>query len=306
MKNTPKGFFILGIILCLFPFVNSVIALSLGILYALFFVNPYENFTNKSTNLLLKISIVGLGFGMNIHEALKVGKEGLFLTIFSIALTLTLGYFLGKKFNIQGKTAFLISVGTAICGGSAIAAIAPLLKIKQDQISLALGIVFLLNAVALFLFPVIGHFFMLSENQFGIWAAIAIHDTSSVIGAASQYGDEALKIATTVKLSRALWIIPLALVTSYKMRSEQKIQIPYFILFFILAILFNSYYPIPALTSVLTFLSKKGLVVVLFLIGTKLTLATIKKTGFKIFAYGLSIWVCIAAVSLWIICQTNN
>lgn len=296
-----KPLFILLIILCLFPFISSVWALAIGVLYALFFTNPYENASNKVTGLLLKISIIGLGFGMNITDAMKVGGRGVILMLSSIVFTLTVGYFLGKKFKIVEKTAYLISVGTAICGGSAIAAISPLLKVKQNQISLALGVVFTLNALALFIFPVVGHLLHLSQDQFGMWAAIAIHDTSSVVGAASHYGDKALQVATTVKLSRALCIVPIALITSYRQRSSQKITIPYFIFLFVLAILLNTYFPMPNLGETIVFLSKKGLVVVLFLIGSKLTPAMIKSTGIKVFSYGFTLWCCIAIVSLLII-----
>lgn len=299
--NFTKLIFIFLILVCLFPFVDALWALVAGILYSFFFNNPYEEATDKATHLLLKGSIIGLGFGMNATDAMQVGIQAAFLMVFSIVFTLTIGYFLGKQFKIERKTAYLISIGTAICGGSAIAAISPLLKVRQNQISLTLGIVFMLNALSLFIFPVVGHFFDLTQAQFGMWAAIAIHDTSSVVGAASQYGDKALEMATTVKLTRALCIVPIALATSYWERSSQRITIPYFIFLFMLAILLNTYFPMPNVRAILVLLSKKGLVVVLFLIGSKLTIAMIKTTGFKVFSYGFTLWCCIAVVSLMII-----
>ena len=201
----------------------------MGLVIAQFIGNPYLHLNHKATSLLLQISVVGLGFGMNVHSAVQAGREGILFTIASITSTLVFGYFLGKWLNIEKKTSFLISSGTAICGGSAIAAISPVIKAREKQISVALGCVFILNSVALFIFPVIGHHLKLTQTQFGLWCAIAIHDTSSVVGAAGKFGPHALEVATTVKLARALWIIPVAFMAAVIFRNKStKISIPCF------------------------------------------------------------------------------
>ena len=207
--------FAVAVILCLTPLVSPPVALLLGLGIALFVGHPFLHLNHKATQILLQVSVVGLGFGMNAGSALKAGKEGFLFTVASIAGTLTAGLLLGKWMGVEKKTSLLISGGTAICGGSAIAALAPVIKAGERQVSVALGAVFILNSVALFLFPVIGHLLGLSQMQFGLWSAIAIHDTSSVVGAAGKYGPEALQVATTVKLARALWIIPVSLVAAF-------------------------------------------------------------------------------------------
>jgi uncharacterized integral membrane protein (TIGR00698 family) len=233
--TVQKPIFIILGILCLSSLVSAPTALVLGFLMTLLVGNPYEETAQKLTHILLQISVVGLGFGMNINSALKAGKDGIVFTIISIFSVLILGFLLTKVFKIDRIIGFLISAGTAICGGSAIAAIAPIIKAKPNQISIGLGVVFTLNSIALLIFPMIGNWLHLSQHDFGLWCAIAIHDTSSVVGAADKYGAEALQVATTVKLARALWIIPLSLFSVVLFKNkETKVKIPWFIGYFIL------------------------------------------------------------------------
>lgn len=302
-SNTALGskIILIGLaVLSLFPFISSATALVLGIIYAQIFENPYSKQTKKATGLLLKVAVVGLGFGMNVYSALAAGKEGFVLTIFSIFLTLILGFGLGKIFNIDKKISYLISSGTAICGGSAIAAVSPVIDADEKQISVALGIVFILNSVALLIFPPIGHALGLSQVDFGLWSAIAIHDTSSVVGAAAKYGDEALEVATTVKLARALWVIPIAFLSTMLFKNKgSKVKIPYFIGLFVLAMLANSYIPfIQPLGPYIVELSKAALTLTLFLIGTSLSFRTVKNVGAKPFIEGVLLWIFISVSSL--------
>ena len=277
-KNFLKILFIILAALCFFPIVSPPIALFLGIIFVNIFGQVFN--ADKIIKIVLQVSIVGLGFGINLKQALQAGSEGFLFTVFSITLIVVLGIVLGYIFRIDKIITQLISFGTAICGGSAIAAIAPILKADGKQTSVSLGIIFLLNALALFIFPEIGQYFHLSQNQFGIWSAIAIHDTSSVVGAASKYGHEALQTATTVKLARALWIIPISFVLSFLNKSGGKIKIPYFIGFFVLAILVNSYFPaIKEVTDYVVDFSKSSLKVALFLIGTGLSFQNLKNIG---------------------------
>ncbi|MGG5507799.1 MULTISPECIES: YeiH family protein [unclassified Myroides] len=290
-------------ILSLFPFISSATALVLGIIYAQIFENPYAKQTKKATGLLLKVAVVGLGFGMNVYSALAAGKDGFVLTIFSIFITLVLGFALGKILKIDKKISYLISSGTAICGGSAIAAVSPVIDADEKQISVALGIVFVLNSIALIIFPPIGHALDLSQVDFGLWSAIAIHDTSSVVGAAAKYGDEALEVATTVKLARALWVIPIAFLSTLLFKNKgSKVKIPYFIGLFILAMLANSYIPfIQPLGPYIVEISKAALTLTLFLIGTSLSFRTVKNVGAKPFIEGVLLWVFISVSSLFYI-----
>ncbi|MCD0475796.1 putative sulfate exporter family transporter [Flavobacterium sp. EDS] len=292
--------FALLLLLCLTSIISPPIALLLGLLVANLSGNPFLHFNHKAITILLQFSVVGLGFGMNATSALAAGKEGLVLTIASIFSTIILGYFLGKWFKIDKKTSHLISCGTAICGGSAIAAIAPVIKSDEKQTSVALGVIFILNSIALFLFPYIGHELNLSQREFGLWCAVAIHDTSSVVGAANKFGAEALQIATTVKLARALWIIPIALLTTVLFKNKQtKIKIPYFIGLFILAMLLNTYVPQTAIIApTLVLLAKIGLTVTLFLIGAGLNLSVLKTVGVKPLIQGILLWIVIATFSL--------
>ncbi len=292
--------FIIALIACLTSFVSGPMALIGGFVFYYLFGHPYLKFNQKATNWLLKIAVVGLGFGMNIEETLTAGKDGLALTIISIVLVLVIGFLIGKFLKLQKETTHLISSGTAICGGSAIAAIAPIIKASEKDISIALGTIFLLNSIALLIFPPIGLFFSLTEHQFGLWCAIAIHDTSSVVGAANAYGDEALKVATAVKLARALWIIPLSIVSVFLFKGKNDtLKIPWFILLFIAAILFNSYFSLPNLiTNSITSASKLILVLTLFLIGAGLSIDKIKSAGWKPMILGISLWVIISVISL--------
>lgn len=271
------------------------------------FGNPFVAFNHIAITYLLQFSVIGLGFGMNATAAISAGKEGFILTIFSIFSTLILGAFLGKSLKTDKKTSHLISCGTAICGGSAIAAISPVIKSNENQTSIALGVIFILNSIALFVFPFIGHQLDLSQKEFGLWCAIAIHDTSSVVGAANKYGAEALQIATTVKLARALWIIPISLLTAVIFKNKsQKIKIPYFIGLFILAMLFNSYVPQTAIVSpYIVNIAKIGLTITLFLIGATLNINTLKAVGVKPLLQGIFLWIFIAGLGLASILYLN-
>lgn len=288
------------LLLCLLPFISPPVALLMGIVIAQSIGHPFLHLNHKATHILLQFSVVGLGFGMNVQSALQAGKSGFMFTVLSILITLMLGYLLGRFLKIERKSAFLITVGTAICGGSAIAAISPVIKAEEKQISVALGTIFILNSVALFIFPLIGQSLQLSQQQFGVWSAIAIQDTSSVVGAASKYGAEALQIATTVKLTRALWIIPIALLSSVVFRNKgTQIKIPYFIGLFVLAIVLNTYLPFAKIIgSQIVQLSKIGLTLTLFLIGSGLSKDVFTRVGFKPILQGLILWVMISIPTL--------
>jgi len=295
--------FVLLLLLCLFPVISPPIALLLGLVVANLSGHPFLYLNHKAINILLQVSVVGLGFGMNVQSAIAAGKEGFFFTIGSIIATITLGTLLGKWFNIQKKTSHLISCGTAICGGSAIAAIAPVIQSDEKQTSVALGVIFILNSIALFVFPLVGHWLDMSQNDFGLWCAIAIHDTSSVVGAANKYGAEALQVATTVKLARALWIIPVALITAFVFKNKtSKLKIPYFIGLFILAMICNTYFsPVASVAPHLVSISKTGLTVTLFLIGAGLNRSVLKSVGLLPLLQGVLLWVSIAIGTLFAI-----
>lgn len=306
--TTREVIFLLAVVLCLSPLISPPIALLMGLIIAQFIGHPYLHLNHKATHILLQVSVVGLGFGMNVTSALKAGKEGILFTIVSIIGTLVIGFFMGKFLKIEKKTSYLISAGTAICGGSAIAAISPVIKAEEKQISVALGTIFILNSAALFLFPFIGHQLNLSQSQFGMWCAIAIHDTSSVVGAASKYGPQALEIATTVKLARALWIIPVAFLSTFIFKNkESKIKIPYFIGLFVLAMIANTYLPfVQQYNHYLTNIAKAGLTLTLFLIGCGLNRKTISSVGFKPLIQGVILWVIIATAALWAVTTLTN
>jgi uncharacterized integral membrane protein (TIGR00698 family) len=292
--------FVVLLLFCTTIFVSPPIALVLGLIVANLFGHPFLELNHKATNYLLQFSVVGLGFGMNVHSAVSAGEEGFLFTVISIFSTLVLGTFLGKWFKTEKKTSHLISCGTAICGGSAIAAIAPVIQSNEKQTSVALGVIFILNSVALFLFPAVGDWLDLSQKEFGLWCAIAIHDTSSVVGAASKYGPEALQIATTVKLARALWIIPVALITAFIFKNKSgKIKIPYFIGLFILAMIANTYLPqMESVAPHLVSVSKIGLTVTLFLIGAGLNRTVLRSVGLKPLTQGILLWTFIAIATL--------
>lgn len=306
--TTREVIFVLAVVLCLSPLISPPIALLMGLIIAQFIGHPYLHLNHKATHILLQVSVVGLGFGMNVTSALKAGKEGILFTIVSIIGTLVIGFFMGKFLKIEKKTSYLISTGTAICGGSAIAAISPVIKAQEKQISVALGTIFILNSAALFLFPFIGHQLNLSQSQFGMWCAIAIHDTSSVVGAASKYGPQALEIATTVKLARALWIIPVAFLSTFIFKNKNsKIKIPYFIGLFVLAMIANTYIPfVQQYNHYLTNIAKAGLTLTLFLIGCGLNRKTISSVGFKPLIQGVILWVIISTAALWAVTTLTN
>ncbi|WP_269235804.1 YeiH family protein [Flavobacterium flavigenum] len=288
------------IVLCLLSVISPPIALLLGVLIVNVFGNPFIAFNHRAITFLLQFSVVGLGFGMNASSAISAGKEGFLLTILSIFSTLIFGTLLGKWLKTDRKTSHLISCGTAICGGSAIAAISPTIKSNENQTSIALGVIFILNSVALFVFPFIGHQLDLSQKDFGLWCAIAIHDTSSVVGAANKYGAEALQTATTVKLARALWIIPISILTAIIFKNKNsKIKIPYFIGLFIVAMLLNSYVPqIAVFSPNVVEIAKIGLTITLFLIGATLNSDALKSVGVKPLLQGVFLWVFIAGLGL--------
>lgn len=284
------------------PWSHPVLALLMGLVLALAGAAKALPRHQYWVNLILKSSVVGLGFGISMREALETGQSSFLWTAISIALTLLLGFLLGKGLKIEWHSRFLLSSGTAICGGSAIAALAPLIKAKEQDITMALGTVFLLNALALIAFPPLGSWLGMSQREFGIWAAIAIHDTSSVIGAAAAYGEEALEIATTVKLVRALWIVPLTLIAALWLRKRGKIKFPWFILGFVLAILAGEWAPWPATINLtLVALAKKGLIISLFLIGNAMNLRQIKEAGPRAFLLGGSLWLLVSLGSWWVI-----
>jgi uncharacterized integral membrane protein (TIGR00698 family) len=295
-------------VLCLFPIVSPPVALLMGLLVANLMGNPFATSTAKLSKVLLQVSVVGLGFGMNIFSAIKAGSQGVLFTVITIAGTLTAGYLLGRAFKIDKKTTSLVSSGTAICGGSAIAAVAPVINASKEQISVALGAVFILNSIALLVFPSVGHAFDMSQVQFGMWSAIAIHDTSSVVGAASKYGQEALEVATTIKLARALWIIPVSLAFGMFYRKQSgKIKIPWFIGLFILAMVLNTYVtPIQSVSPYVVFLAKAGLTLTLFLIGSSLSLSQLRSVGLRPFLLAVTLWVIISVASFGVVMNMIN
>lgn len=285
--------------------VTPPVALFLGLAFALLCGQAHPKFNKKTSKYLLQYSVVGLGFGMNLQASLASGKEGMEFTIISVIGTLLIGWVIGRKFlKVDRDTSYLISSGTAICGGSAIAAVGPVLKAKDSEMSVALGTIFILNAVALFIFPAIGHALNMSQQEFGTWAAIAIHDTSSVVGAGAAYGEEALKIATTIKLTRALWIIPLAIATSFIFKSKgQKISIPWFIFFFVLAMIVNTYVLSLSETGMLigagiNSIARKTLTITLFFIGASLSRDVLKAVGVKPLVQGILLWIVISFSTL--------
>jgi len=282
--------------------VTPPVALFLGLVFALLCGQAYPKFNKKVSKKLLQYSVVGLGFGMNLHASLASGKEGMMFTIISVVGTMVIGMFIGRKLlKMNRDTSYLISSGTAICGGSAIAAVGPVIKAKDSDMSVALATIFILNAIALFIFPVFGQWLGLSQQEFGTWAAIAIHDTSSVVGAGAAYGEEALQVATTIKLTRALWIIPLALATSFIFKGDgKKVSIPWFILWFIVAILLNTYLldAVPEVGKAIAGLARKGLIITMFFIGASLSTDVLKSVGVKPLVQGVLLWLVISVAAL--------
>ena len=300
-----KAVFIILILFCLSPYGSPPFALGLGLILALTIGSPYPSLSGKPTKYLLQASVVLLGFGMDLGAVYRAGKDGIVFTIVTIFGTLILGYFAGKLLSVPAKTSTLISSGTAICGGSAIAAVGPAIDAGSEEMSVSLGTVFVLNSIGLFLFPIIGHAINLTQNQFGVWAAIAIHDTSSVVGAAGTYGSEALAVATTVKLARALWIAPVALLFAYIYRKKDgearaKIAIPWFIFLFLAATAVRTYLVIfPSIFDSLVNLAKAGMTLTLFLIGASLSRATLRAVGVRPLILSVLLWIVISVVSLF-------
>jgi uncharacterized integral membrane protein (TIGR00698 family) len=298
----PKVVFLLLVLICASGFISPPGALGAGLLFGLLLPHPYSGETKKMSKFLLQASVVGLGFGMNLHEVVRAGRSGLVYTMLGISFALIVGMSLGKLFGVGKTPAFLISTGTAICGGSAIAAVGPITQASDEEMAVSLGTVFVLNSVALLIFPAIGTALKLSQSQFGLWAALAIHDTSSVVGAAAKYGAAALAIATTVKLARALWIVPLSLATALVRGAKAKIQWPWFIGLFCLAAVCNTYLPGGAHEYALAVkVAKIGLTVTLFLIGSGISVATLKKVGSRPLLLGILLWLLVSVGSLWLI-----
>lgn len=315
MNNLERYVYILAILLIAFPFqvfgvsdfITPALALFAGLVFALIFPMPFPKFNKKGSKYLLQASVVGLGFGMNVVTALKSGYEGMMFTIVSVIGVMVFGILIGIWMHLNRKTAYLISSGTAICGGSAIAAVGPVLKADDHEMAVSLGVIFILNAIALFIFPPIGHYFGMTQAQFGTWAAIAIHDTSSVVGAGDAYGTEACQIATLIKCTRALWIIPLAFATMFIFRDKKgsKVSIPWFIFLFVAAMVVNTYCGIPsAVSDTIVYISKKALVVTLFFIGAGLSVGMVKKVGIRPLLLAILLWIIIGVSSFMVVMNT--
>ena len=313
--GASRVIYILAIVYMAFPWdklgldylaVSPAIALFLGLVFAIFCTMPYAKFNKKASKYLLQASVVGLGFGMSIEKSLQSGSEGMMFTIVSVVAVMIFGVLIGYWMHLERKTSYLIASGTAICGGSAIAAVGPVLKANENEMAVSLGVIFILNAIALFIFPPIGHYFEMSQTQFGTWAAIAIHDTSSVVGAGSAYGEEACEIATLIKCTRALWIIPLALVTMMIFREKgNKISIPWFIFLFIIAMVINTYCGLPeAVSATVVYIAKRALVITLFFIGASLSVKMIKSVGVKPLILAVLLWIIIGVSSFLVVMNT--
>lgn len=303
LENAGKLFFIIaGLIIIIFQ-ISPSFSLIIGICWAMFLGSPFPKTMKTLIKYLLQVSIIGLGFGMNFIKVVEAGREGFVFTLLTIGSAIALGFIIGRLLKVERIISYLISVGTAICGGSAIAAISQVIEADENDVSVSIGTVFILNAVALFIFPVIGHYFDMSEEQFGTWAAIAIHDTSSVVGAASVFGNESLFVATTIKLARALWIIPLALITSIIFRKQSRASaFPWFILLFVVASLINTYFSIPAaVTEDIMSVAKTGFSLTLFMIGLSITPSKLWTVGYKPLLQGIILWLAIMVFSLLIV-----
>jgi uncharacterized integral membrane protein (TIGR00698 family) len=297
-----KNIFFAGLILAASGYLSPAIALALGIVYGFTFVHPYHLDAKRLSKLLLQVSVIGLGFGMDLEQVIRVGRSGFIYTAISISFAMLLGWGLGRVLVVKQGTSFLISAGTAICGGSAIAAIAPITNASEEEIAVSLGTVFVLNSVALLAFPAIGTALHMTQTQFGLWAALAIHDTSSVVGASAKYGAVALAVGTTVKLARALWIVPMSIGTALVNKSKARIHWPWFILFFCLAAVANTYvHPFQSLYPDLKHLGVIGLTVTLFLIGTGLSKKTLQEVGVRPLLQGVFLWIIVASGSLALI-----
>jgi uncharacterized integral membrane protein (TIGR00698 family) len=297
-----KNLFFIGIILAASGMVSPPVALAGGLVFGLSFEHPFHLPAKQLSKLLLQLSVVGLGFGMDLREIVRVGRSGFVYTAASIAIALLVGALLGRFLKVTQRTSFLISTGTAICGGSAIAAIAPITAASEEEIAVSLGTIFVLNSVALLTFPLIGHLVHMTQSQFGLWSALAIHDTSSVVGATAKFGALALAVGTTVKLARALWIVPLSIGTAVASKSKARIYWPWFILFFCLAAVANTYLKaFNPVYPVLKHLGIIGLTVTLFLIGTGLSKVTLRQVGFRPLLQGILLWLVVGVGSLLLI-----
>jgi uncharacterized integral membrane protein (TIGR00698 family) len=298
----PRIIFLLCLLVSASGFVSPPVALAMGLVFGLTLPHPFGRANTQFSKFLLQASVVGLGFGMNLHQVLQAGRSGFVYTMLGISFALLAGMGLGALLGVRRVPAFLISTGTAICGGSAIAAVGPITHASDEEMAVALGTVFVLNSVALLIFPAIGAALKLTQSQFGLWAALAIHDTSSVVGAAAKYGAEALTIATTVKLARALWIVPLSIGTAVVRGAKAKIQWPWFIGLFCLAAVCNTYLPAGAHAyGIAVKVAKIGLTVTLFLIGSGISTATIKRVGHRPLLQGIILWLLVLVGSLWLI-----
>jgi uncharacterized integral membrane protein (TIGR00698 family) len=297
-----KNLFFIGVIIAATGLLSPPVALVAGLIFGLAFTHPYQLEARKLSKFLLQASVIGLGFGMDLHEVVHAGRSGFVYTAASISFALLLGWALGKMLKVNRGTSFLISAGTAICGGSAIAAIAPITDAGEDEIAVSLGTIFVLNSIALLTFPAIGWLLHLSQTQFGLWSALAIHDTSSVVGATAKFGALALAVGTTVKLARALWIVPVSMGTAVARKSNARVQWPWFILFFCLAAVANTYvHTFQGAYPVLKHLGVIGLTVTLFLIGTGLSVKTLKQVGVRPLLQGVLLWIVVAVGSLALI-----
>jgi len=298
--QVKKALFVLLLVACAIPGVSTADALAAGILFSLILENPWPKEMSILSKKLLKISVVGLGFGLSIGQVIQEGKHSIVYSVIGIAFTLTFGTLLGRASKTPPKTASLIAFGTAICGGSAIAAMAPVIKAENEDMAVSLATIFTLNSVALLLFPVIGHLIHLSQHGFGVWAGLAIHDISSVVGATSVYGREALNIGTTVKMTRVLWIVPVVAIVGWRNKSDSKIGVPLFIVGFMIAACLRSFLPqyTPMLWNKLVAVSAQGLVVTLFLIGGGLSRAVLRKVGVRPFVQGVSLWITVSVLTL--------
>lgn len=294
--------FVAALISCFSGWISPPIALAAGIIFGLSIQHPYPEFSRRIARILLQVSVVALGFGMNLHEVVKAGRSGFVYTALGITFSLIAGLALGRILKIGGNASYLITTGTAICGGSAIAAIGPILRADDEEMAVSLGTVFILNSIALLIFPTIGNALYLTQSQFGLWAALAIHDTSSVVGAAAKYGKEALIVGTTVKLARALWIVPLALATAAVKRSKTRVPLPWFILFFCLAAVANTNVSAFSNFGRLAFnAGRLGLTATLFLIGTGISVATLRNVGWRPLVQGLVLWILVASSTLYLV-----
>jgi uncharacterized integral membrane protein (TIGR00698 family) len=297
-----KNLFFVAVILAASGFVSPPFALLGGLIYGLTVVHPFPGESKALSKFLLQASVVALGFGMNLHEVLQAGRSGFVYTALSITAAMLLGLGLGYVIRVSQKASFLISAGTAICGGSAIAAVGPIAQANEEEMAVSLGAVFILNSVALLIFPLIGLALHMSQTQFGLWSALAIHDTSSVVGATAKYGPTALAVGTTIKLARALWIVPLSVMTAVALKSKARIQWPWFILFFCFAALLNTLLPsFNSVFSAFNHLGKTGLTVTLFLIGASLNRETLRRVGVRPLLQGLTLWIIVGSSTLALI-----